>query len=109
MFSVGLLMMPLNTIGLNALDNKDISHGTAIMNSARIIAGAMGTAISMTILAIVAKRYTTSPHTGLSKEAIMRESTVHGVDAAFIFTTILIVIAFIITLFIKDNTNHDKS
>ncbi|MBI5973590.1 MDR family MFS transporter [Staphylococcus caledonicus] len=109
MFSVGLLMMPLNTVGLNALDNKDISHGTAIMNSARIIAGAMGTAISMTILAIVAKQYTTSAHSGLSKEAIMRESTVHGVDAAFIFTTILIVIAFILTLFIKDNTNHDKA
>ena len=33
--------MPLNTVGLNALKPEEISHGTAIMNSLRIIAGAM--------------------------------------------------------------------
>ena len=38
MFAVALIIMPLNTIGINALDTKNISHGTAIMNSLRIIA-----------------------------------------------------------------------
>jgi hypothetical protein len=32
MFAVSLLMMPINTAGINALRNEDISHGTAIMN-----------------------------------------------------------------------------
>ena len=36
------------------------------MNSLRIIAGAMGTAVSVTILSIVAKQYTAS-HSTMSK------------------------------------------
>lgn len=104
MISVGLLIMPLNTVGLNALKPEEISHGTAIMNSLRIIAGAMGTAISITILSIVAKNYTATHHT-MSKVKLARESTVQGVDAAFIFTTVLIVIGFILALFIKENRN----
>ncbi|HHW7201561.1 hypothetical protein [Staphylococcus aureus] len=55
MFSVALLMMPLNTAVLNSLDNKDVSHGNAIMNSLRIIAGAIGPAISITVLSIVSR------------------------------------------------------
>ena len=38
MFSVSLLMMPLNTAGINAL-HKEISHGTAISNFGRVTAG----------------------------------------------------------------------
>lgn len=104
MISVGLLIMPLNTVGLNALKPEEISHGTAIMNSLRIIAGAMGTAISITILSIVAKNYTATHHT-MSKVKLARESTVQGVDLTFIFTTVLIVIGFILALFIKENRN----
>ena len=36
MFAVALIIMPLNTIGINALDTKNISHGTAIMNSLKL-------------------------------------------------------------------------
>lgn len=108
MFSVGLLIMPLNTAGLNALQSEEISHGTAIMNSLRIIAGAMGTAVSITILSIVSKNDLAGSHTGQSKTEMMRAATVHGVDAAFIFTTILIVIAFILCLFIKDKTKTSR-
>ena len=38
MFSVSLLMMPLNTAGINSLSNKNISHGTAISNFGRVTA-----------------------------------------------------------------------
>ena len=38
MFAVSLLMMPINTAGINALRNEDISHGTAIMNFGRVMA-----------------------------------------------------------------------
>lgn len=99
MFSVALLMMPLNTAGLNALDNKDVSHGNAIMNSLRIIAGAMGTAISITVLSIVSRHFM-SIHGHSSK--MLREATISGVDAAFIFTTVLIAIGFVLSLFIRE-------
>lgn len=42
MFAVSLLMMPINTAGINALRNEDISHGTAIMNFGRVMGGSLG-------------------------------------------------------------------
>ncbi|MBX5317020.1 MDR family MFS transporter [Staphylococcus caprae] len=105
MFSVGLLMMPLNTIAINALPNTDISHGTAIMNSVRIIAGAMGTALSITVMSIITKASAQIFDIHGSKLSIMKQSIVYGIDAAFIFTTFLIIIAFILSLFIKEKHN----
>ena len=100
MFAVALIIMPLNTIGINALQPENISHGTAIMNSLRIIAGAIGTAVMITILSIVRKNYAAA-HSDQSKMDIMQHSTVLGIDAAFIFTTILLFIGFALTLMIK--------
>ncbi|MDU0481697.1 MDR family MFS transporter [Staphylococcus chromogenes] len=99
MFSVALLMMPLNTAGLNALENKEVSHGNAIMNSLRIIAGAIGTAISITVLSIVSRNFMAEHG---SSAGALRQATISGVDAAFVFTTVLIVIGFILSLFIKE-------
>lgn len=33
---------------------------------------------------------------------LTQEATVHGIDVAFIFTTVLIIIGFILALFIKE-------
>ncbi|WP_435303595.1 MDR family MFS transporter [Staphylococcus agnetis] len=106
MFSVALLMMPLNTAGLNALENKEVSHGNAIMNSLRIIAGAMGTAISITVLSIVSRNFMDA-HGHSAK--MMREATISGVDVAFIFTTVLIVIGFVLSLFIRETKQSSLS
>ncbi|HJE01488.1 MDR family MFS transporter [Staphylococcus auricularis] len=109
MFSVGLIMMPLNTAGLNALHNDELSHGTAIMNSLRIIAGAMGTAISITVMSVFSRMFVEHGNPSGTKEEVMQQATVRGVDAAFIFTTILIVIGFILSAFIKEKkqSNHN--
>ena len=50
MFSVSLLMMPINTTGINSLRNEEISHGTAIMNFGRVMAGSLGTALMVTLM-----------------------------------------------------------
>ncbi len=102
MFSVGLLIMPLNTAGLNALQDHEISHGTAIINALRIIAGAMGTAISITIMSAVAKHFTDYGHHHVSSQMLARMATVKGIDAAFVFTTIIMIIGFVLSLFIKE-------
>ena len=49
MFAVSLLMMPINTTGINALKTENISHGTAIMNFGRVMAGSLGTALMVTL------------------------------------------------------------
>lgn len=107
MFAVALIIMPLNTIGVNALEPQNISHGTAIINSLRIIAGAIGTAIMITIMAIVRKNYTAQTHSGETKHQMIQHATVIGVDTAFFFTTILLVVGFILTLMI--NTKQQKT
>ncbi|MGZ9472858.1 MFS transporter, partial [Staphylococcus epidermidis] len=53
----------------------------------------------------VAKQYTAS-HSTMSKMKLTQEATVHGIDVAFIFTTVLIIIGFILALFIKEEKNH---
>src|SRR5699024_7757429 len=94
MFAVALIIMPLHTIGINALESKTISHGTAIMNSLRIIAGAIGTAIRSTIMASIRTKYST--RTGQAKTDSSVQRNRQGVDAAFAFTTILLIIGFIL-------------
>ena len=109
MFAVALIIMPLNTIGVNALEPQNISHGTAIINSLRIIAGAIGTAIMITIMAIVRKNYTAQTHSGETKHQMMQHATVIGVDTAFFFTTILLVVGFILTLMINTKQQQTAS
>ena len=101
MFAVALIIMPLNTIGINALEAKNISHGTAIINSLRIIAGAIGTAVMITILTIVRSNYTEHVSGSQSKTEIMQHATVLGINAAFAFTAILMIIGFVLTLMIR--------
>src|SRR5699024_2360125 len=106
MFAVALIIMPLTTIDINTLESKNMSHGTAIMNSLRIIAGAIGTDIMITIMAIVRTNYSPSP--GQTKTDIAQQATVLGVDAAFAFTTILLIIGFILTLLIKTKNKSEN-
>ena len=50
MFSMALLVMPLTTWGLNALPPSLMAHGTALYNTVKTIAGALGTAILVLIM-----------------------------------------------------------
>ncbi|ODA42446.1 DHA2 family efflux MFS transporter permease subunit [Desulfosporosinus sp. BG] len=47
---VSLIMMPLMTAGLNQLPRKLNSHGTAMFNTMRQVAGSLGTAMLVTIM-----------------------------------------------------------
>ena len=92
MFAVSLLMMPINTAGINALRNEDISHGTAIMNFGRVMA-ALGTlmvtfmSIGAKILALVLQQVRTMKY--------KRQSVAAGVDLSFAIVTGLVIIGFI--------------
>ncbi|MEB8209800.1 DHA2 family efflux MFS transporter permease subunit [Staphylococcus succinus] len=102
MFSVSLLMMPLNTAGINSLQNKDISHGTAISNFGRVTAGSLGTALMVTIMSIGAKNLAPKPFPNESKSLIHREAVAAGVDLSFAVVSVLVIIGFILAFFIKE-------
>ncbi|CAG9611469.1 Putative multidrug resistance protein MdtD [Bacillus rhizoplanae] len=49
-FGMSFIMMPIMTAGMNALPRQLISHGTAMQNTAKQVAGSIGTALLITIM-----------------------------------------------------------
>ncbi len=69
-FGMSLMMMPIMTAGLNQLPSKMNSHGTAMANTSKQIAGSLGISIFTTIFAI-----RTQYHLGkISEQANMLDS-----------------------------------
>ncbi|RIL21627.1 MDR family MFS transporter [Staphylococcus gallinarum] len=108
MFSVSLLMMPLNTAGINSLSNKNISHGTAISNFGRVTAGPLGTALMVTIMSIGSKNFAPNPSANESQAMIQRQAIAAGVDLSFAVVSVLVFIGLIIACFIKENRAETK-
>ena len=71
-----LANMPVNTWGVNALENNLIAHGNAIANTGRQVAGGLGTAIIVTLMTSVTMSAGAS---GASTVA----ATVSGTSAAY--------------------------
>ncbi len=53
MVSTALVNMPINTWGMNALDTRLMNHGTSINNTLRMVAGSLGTAVVVSVYAVV--------------------------------------------------------
>ena len=49
-FGMSLIMMPIMTAGMNQLPLNMISHGTAMSNTIRQVAGSIGTALLVTVM-----------------------------------------------------------
>lgn len=102
MFSVSLLMMPINTTGINSLRNEEISHGTAIMNFGRVMAGSLGTALMVTLMSFGAKIFSSTSPSHLTATEIKQQSIAIGVDISFAFVAVLVMAAYVIALFIRE-------
>ena len=86
---VGLqaIMTPLNTWGVNSLDNSVIQHAQGVSNTLNQIAGAFGTALLVSLSAL-------SP--ALAPRASAHEQLYLGQHIAFCAMTALLLIAFIV-------------
>ena len=86
---VGLqtMMTPLNTWGVNSLDNSVIQHAQGVSNTLNQIAGAFGTALLVSISAL-------SPM--LAPQAGALEQQYLGQHLAFCVMTALLVVAFVV-------------
>ncbi|GEL04057.1 DHA2 family efflux MFS transporter permease subunit [Rummeliibacillus stabekisii] len=108
---VGLsfITMPLNTASLNSLPRALVTHGTAVNNTLRQIAGAIGTAVVITIFTA----QTTSHAETLLKETpntpvkvIKTLASVLGSSDSYYFMTILAIIALVLTLFVPSKSKN---
>ncbi len=109
MFGMSLLMMPIFTAGLNELALSLNKYGTAMVNTLRMIAGAIGMAFFVSIMTnqgaqhvkdIVTQQHI--PPTDKTHMAIaIKQGTALGINDAFMVATGLTIVAFIMSFFIR--------
>lgn len=101
------ITMPLNTAGLNALPKQLITHGTAINNTLRQIAGAIGTAVIITIFSTMAANHAEELAANGITENMKNLSITLGTGDAYFFMTTLAFIGLILTLFIPNKNKKE--
>ncbi len=89
MLSISMVMMPVTTAGLNQLPDDLIPHGSAMNNTFRQMAGAIGTATLVTIMSTTA-----IPNAGV-------QGLIHGVNMSFYTATALSALGFILSFYVK--------
>ena len=92
--AIGCLMMPLVTWGMSGIDVHMTAHGTALLTSLRTIAGAVGSAIFVSIMSTVAKN---------SAATLGAQAPMHGVNMTFLFMSLVSVILMLVAIFAKTN------
>ena len=90
MFGISMLMMPLTTSGLNSLHRQLYSHGNAIINTLRQVAGSIGTSMIVTLMSKV------SASSGYKNPL---EASVYGMNVSFASVGVLTVVGIILAFF----------
>lgn len=99
MAGIAMVMMPLVTAGVNALPNNLIAHATAVNNTFSQVSGSIGTAVLITVMTSVAKNnISTNP----------LNSTLHGMDSAFLCSAILAFAGLILIFALKNDNKNEK-
>lgn len=92
--SVGFAMMPLTTYAMNSISNRLIPDGTALNNTMRQIGASLFTAIMVTIMTLIPA--------SIDGASPSIESQVAGVNATFLFSGFLALLALIMAFFLKE-------
>jgi EmrB/QacA subfamily drug resistance transporter len=113
---MSMVMMPVSTNGLNQLPKRFYPHGTAMNNTLNQVAGAIGTALMVTIMtnraeskakelgASAMKHLTQKPTPEViahMKQQVIAQSTLEGINHSFLIATFIAIVAFILAFFIK--------
>nr|WP_051353330.1 MDR family MFS transporter [Thalassobacillus devorans] len=91
MFSISMIMMPVTTAGLNQLPNQLMPHGSAMNNTMRQVAGAVGTALLVSVMTTQAE-----PSEGVT-------GLIHGVNVSFIVAGIIAIVGLVLSFFIRNS------
>lgn len=94
MLGISMVMMPSTTLGLNQLPKELIPHGTAMNNTFRQIAGSVGTAILVTVMA-----------TSQTMDGTV-EGAIKGVNVAFFVAGLIVSIGLIVSFRIDDKKDQ---
>lgn len=99
---LGLVITPLMTSALGSLDESLYSHGSAIVNTLQQLAGAAGTALFVTVM-------TTRTSAGIEAGMDSIAAQAQGVQSAFLWGSILAVIAAVLSLFVRSTAGTARA
>ncbi|MEH7349102.1 DHA2 family efflux MFS transporter permease subunit [Gottfriedia acidiceleris] len=103
---MALMMMPIQTAGLNQLPKQLNAHGTAITNTVRQVAGAVGTSLLVTIMTDRTKTHIqdlipTAASKGLTQAQIIKEASINGINDAYLVIVGIGILGLLLSFFIK--------
>jgi EmrB/QacA subfamily drug resistance transporter len=118
-FGMSMVMMPVQTNGLNQLPARYYPHGTAMNNTLTQVSGAIGTALLVTVMSIRTKTHASDLATAAMKHAagagqqptaaalaamkqqIATKAMLEGINDAFLVATFISAVALVLAFFIK--------
>jgi EmrB/QacA subfamily drug resistance transporter len=103
---MALLLMPVQTAGLNQLPNRLNAHGTAISNTIRQVAGAVGTSLLVTVMTSRTKTHmqdmvASGAAQNATQEHLIMEASIQGINDAYLVIVGIGVIGLLLSFFIK--------
>nr|WP_307468585.1 DHA2 family efflux MFS transporter permease subunit [Paenibacillus harenae] len=100
MVGISMVWMPAQTNGLNQLPRELYPDGTAIMNTLQQVAGAIGTALAVSIMTAGSKTFMEDAENPLDPANAPLALTA-GIQNAFIFAMVVAIIGLVVAFFIK--------
>lgn len=103
---MALLLMPIQTAGLNQLPNRLNAHGTAISNTIRQVSGGIGTSLLVTIMTDRTKTHmqdmmASGGTEGATKVQMITEASIQGINDAYLVIVGIGVVGLLLSFFIK--------
>ena len=104
-FGMAMFLMPITTAGLNQLPARLNAHGTAISNTIKQVAGAIGTSLLVTVMTNRTKTHLLDMIAGgsgnMTKEHILMEASIQGINDAYLVIIGIGVAGLVLSFFIK--------
>lgn len=116
MFGMSLIMMPIQTAGMNQLPQRLNAHGSAMQQTLRNVAGALGAALLVTIMTNKTKEVVkeliissgVNPQDETAVQPLQLQAMIEGINHSFVVATWFAVIAFVLAFFIKKVKPHEE-
>ncbi|MFI8494550.1 DHA2 family efflux MFS transporter permease subunit [Peribacillus butanolivorans] len=112
---MAMFLMPIQTAGLNQLPSSLYAHGTAISNTIRQVAGAIGTALLVTVMTNSTMNHlqdlATGGEQGETQKHMIMEASIQGINDAYFVILIIGIFSLLLSFFIRrvKNASEEKT
>lgn len=104
---MALLLTPIQTAGLNVIPKELSAHASAVWNTVRQIAGAIGTSLLITIMTMGSKNYITEHATETKgQEQLMLLANIQGINIAYFAIIIVAVVSLVLSFWINERKEN---